>query len=78
MGLSAHIHGGETSLGAIDNIYEPDFVSFKISFTSTEFYKDRVVELIESDKNVINVGALSITDIKKFKPINKIFLKNIK
>jgi GDP/UDP-N,N'-diacetylbacillosamine 2-epimerase (hydrolysing) len=43
----------------------------KIHFTSTELYKLRVVELIESDKNIFDIGALSISNIEEFKPINK-------
>ncbi len=68
----AHIHGGETTLGAIDNIYRHQIsLASKIHFTSTELYKFRVAELIESDKNIFDVGALSISNIIEFKPINK-------
>ena len=68
----AHIHGGETSLGAIDNIYRHQIsLASKFHFTSTELYRDRVVELIESDKNVFDIGALSLSNIREYRPINK-------
>ena len=36
----AHIHGGETSLGAIDNIYRHQIsLASKFHFTSTEFIR---------------------------------------
>ena len=68
----AHIHGGETTLGAIDNIYRHQItLASKIHFTSTEAYKFRVAELFETNKNVFDVGALSISNIEEFKPIDK-------
>ena len=64
----AHIHGGETTLGAIDNAYRHSISLFsKIHFTTTEQYKNRVSELIENNKNIYNVGALSIDNLKKIK-----------
>jgi len=74
----AHIHGGETTLGAIDNIYRHQItLASKIHFTSTKAHGFRVAEIIKSNKNIYNVGALSLSDIKKFKPINRkeFFLK---
>tara|TARA_B100001059_G_C17810321_1_gene571865 strand:+ start:128 stop:1228 length:1101 start_codon:yes stop_codon:yes gene_type:complete len=68
----AHIHGGETTLGATDNIYRHQITLVsKIHFTSTKGYKFRVTELVESDKNVFDVGALSLSNIEEFTPINK-------
>lgn len=63
----AHIHGGETTLGAIDNIYRHQIsLASQLHFTSTEKFRERVIELIQSDKNVYNVGALSLSEIEKF------------
>tara|TARA_B110000902_G_C14213169_1_gene552124 strand:- start:43 stop:1143 length:1101 start_codon:yes stop_codon:yes gene_type:complete len=68
----AHIHGGETTLGATDNIYRHQITLVsKIHFTSTKGYAFRVAELVESDKNVFDVGALSLSNIEEFTPINK-------
>ncbi|CAM1339433.1 UDP-N-acetylglucosamine 2-epimerase [Tenacibaculum aestuarii] len=68
----AHIHGGETTLGAIDNIYRHQIsLASQLHFTSTEKFKERVTELIQSDKNVYNVGALSLSEIDQFIPLPK-------
>jgi GDP/UDP-N,N'-diacetylbacillosamine 2-epimerase (hydrolysing) len=60
----AHIHGGETTLGAFDDAFRHSITQMAtIHFTTTEHYKQRVVELKGSDKNVYNVGALSIDNL---------------
>lgn len=60
----AHIHGGETTLGAIDDAFRHSITQMATwHFTTTEEYKKRVVELKGSDKNVYNVGALSIDNL---------------
>jgi GDP/UDP-N,N'-diacetylbacillosamine 2-epimerase (hydrolysing) len=60
----AHIHGGETSLGAIDNIFRHSItLASKIHFVSTEKYKDRVCELLDSKENIFVTGALSLDNI---------------
>jgi GDP/UDP-N,N'-diacetylbacillosamine 2-epimerase (hydrolysing) len=76
----AHIHGGETTLGAIDNAYRNSITHMsKFHFTCCESYKQRVTELTGSSKNVFNVGALSIENIKKLKLLSKKeFFKNFK
>lgn len=64
----AHIHGGETTLGAIDNAFRHCITSMaQLHFTAAEPYKERVVEIVGSDKNVYNVGALSIDNIKQIR-----------
>lgn len=61
----AHLHGGETTLGAIDNVFRHSITLMShIHFTAAEIYKNRVAEIIGSNKNVFNVGALSIDNIK--------------
>lgn len=68
----SHIHGGETTLGATDNIYRHQItLASKSHFTSTSKFKSRVAELIESDCNIFNVGALSVSNIKDFVPLKK-------
>ncbi|QHT63433.1 UDP-N-acetylglucosamine 2-epimerase (hydrolyzing) [Paenibacillus lycopersici] len=64
----AHISGGEVSEGAYDE-YIRHAVS-KLSylhFTSTEAYRDRVIQLGESPRRVFNVGDLGIANIKRLK-----------
>ena len=74
----AHIHGGETTLGAIDNIYRHQItLASIIHFTSTEESLNKVNLLIGNPKFTFNVGSLSLNDIKKFKPAKKSdFLKS--
>ena len=68
----AHIHGGEKTLGATDNIYRHQItLASSIHFTATNAFKLRVEQLVESEENVFNVGALSLSEVKKFIPVNK-------
>ncbi len=60
----AHIHGGETTLGAIDNAYRHSIsLMSKYIFVSTDQYKKRAEQIIEKSENVFNVGALSIDNL---------------
>ncbi len=62
----AHIHGGETTLGAIDNAYRHSIsLMSKYVFVSTETYKKRAIEITEKPQNVFNVGALSVDNLKQ-------------
>ncbi|UKJ08229.1 UDP-N-acetylglucosamine 2-epimerase [Solitalea lacus] len=61
----AHLHGGETTLGAIDNKFRHCLSLFSvIHFTATADYAQRVKEIIGNDENVFNVGALSLDNLK--------------
>ncbi len=68
----AHIHAGETSLGAIDNTmrHSISLVS-KYFFVSTEGYKRKVTQLIGNQENIHNVGALSLDNIQDLKLLSK-------
>lgn len=60
----AHIHGGETTLGAIDNALRHSITHMSsLHFTATETYRERVIELTGSEKCVFNTGALSIDNL---------------
>jgi len=64
----AHLHGGETTTGAIDNVFRHAITCMsKIHFTCTDIYKQKVVEITGSETNVYNVGALSIEAIESLK-----------
>ncbi|HKJ46738.1 MAG TPA: UDP-N-acetylglucosamine 2-epimerase [Balneolales bacterium] len=64
----AHIHGGETTLGAIDNKFRHALTHMaKYHFVSTELYADRVKQLINDDRYIYNVGALSLDNIQDVK-----------
>ena len=64
----AHLHGGETTKGAFDDCFRHSISQMStIHFTATEKYKNRVIELKGDKKNVHNVGALSIDNLKSLK-----------
>lgn len=62
----AHLHGGETTLGAIDDKFRHAITSMSTyHFTSNEDHRQRVVDIIGSDKNVYDVGALALEFINE-------------
>jgi GDP/UDP-N,N'-diacetylbacillosamine 2-epimerase (hydrolysing) len=68
----AHLHGGETTLGAIDNIYRHQIsLASTLHFTATDIFTEKVSNLIDSSKNVFTTGSLSLNDIKSFIPLEK-------
>ena len=73
----AHIHGGETTLGAIDNVYRHQItLASQLHFVSTLDYKKKVEELSGSPENIYDVGALSLDNISDFQPIEKLSFLN--
>lgn len=76
----AHIHGGETTLGAIDNIYRHQIsLASNFHFVSSKNHMIRVKQIIGDKKNIYNVGSLSLNNIEKFKPVEKnLFFKKFK
>ena len=59
-----HIHGGETTTGAIDNIYRHQItLASRLHFAATGDYVKRIESLIGSAENVYHTGSLSIDDI---------------
>lgn len=64
----AHIHGGETSLGAIDNIFRHSItLASYLHFCSTYEYKKRIAELIQTEDNCLVTGALGLDNLEKMK-----------
>ncbi len=62
----AHLHAGETTLGAIDNIFRHSIsIISNYLFVSTKKYLDRSIQLKGNDINIFNVGALSIDHLKE-------------
>ena len=71
----AHIHGGETTQGAIDEAIRHSISKMSyLHFTSCESYRNRVIQLGEDPARVFNVGALGVENIKK---LNLMSLKDI-
>ena len=61
----AHIHAGETTLGAIDNVFRHSIsLMSKYLFVSTEKYEKRAIEINNDPELVYNVGALSIDNLE--------------
>jgi len=57
----AHIHGGETTEGAVDECYRHSITKMSVlHFTSCEAYRKRVLQLGEQPDKVFNVGALGV------------------
>jgi len=68
----AHIHGGETTLGAIDNIYRHQItLASSLHFTSSERHSQKIIKILDVNKNIYTVGALSLDEISNFQPIEK-------
>lgn len=64
----AHIHGGETTLGAIDNVFRHSItLASKYHFTSTLKAKQKVEKIIGETSNVFHVGSLGIECISSTK-----------
>jgi UDP-hydrolysing UDP-N-acetyl-D-glucosamine 2-epimerase len=60
----AHIHGGETTEGLIDEAIRHSITKMAhLHFTSTEEYRDRVIQLGEQPERVFNYGAPGIDNI---------------
>ena len=61
-----HLHGGETTLGATDNIYRHQItLASTYHFTAAAVFSERVSSILASDRNVHTVGSISLEDIDK-------------
>lgn len=68
----AHLHGGEKTLGAIDNIFRHAItLASKYHFVSCKEHGERVAELIESKENIFNIGALSLDNLNSLPLLSK-------
>lgn len=74
----AHIHGGETTEGAFDDIFRHSITSMsKLHFVTTENHAKRVEQIINKKENIFLVGApaldnfsnLKLLTVKEFKEI---------
>ncbi|OKY24698.1 MULTISPECIES: UDP-N-acetylglucosamine 2-epimerase [Thalassotalea] len=68
----AHIHGGELTEAAMDDAFRHAITKMAhLHFTSTEVYRQRVIQLGEQPENVLNVGAPGIDNIKQLPLLSK-------
>lgn len=68
----AHISGGDVTSGALDDSIRHSITKLSsIHFTTTETYKQRVIQLGEEPNKVFNVGNLCIDNFKKINKATK-------
>ena len=62
----AHLHGGETTEGAIDEAFRHAITKMShLHFTSTEEYRERVIQLGEDPRRVFNFGAAAMDNLSR-------------
>jgi GDP/UDP-N,N'-diacetylbacillosamine 2-epimerase (hydrolysing) len=62
----SHIHGGETTEGAVDEAFRHSITKMAhLHFASCKEYCKRIIQLGEDPLRVFNVGALGIENIRK-------------
>jgi len=68
----AHLHGGETSQGVIDEAIRHAVTKMShLHFTATDEYRRRVVQLGENPNRVFQVGALGVENIKQIELLDR-------
>lgn len=72
----AHLHGGETTEGAIDEAIRHSITKMShLHFVAAEDYRRRVVQLGESPDRVFLVGGLGIDNIKRLELLDRAALE---
>lgn len=68
----AHIHGGESTEGAMDELFRHAITKMShVHFPTTQIYANRIAQMGESQKNVFCCGAPGVDSIYKLKLLNK-------
>jgi UDP-hydrolysing UDP-N-acetyl-D-glucosamine 2-epimerase len=68
----AHIHGGESTEGAIDEAIRHSITKIAhIHFPATEEYRKRIVQLGENPNRIFLCGALGLDNIKRLKLLSR-------
>lgn len=68
----AHISGGDVTEGAYDDAIRHSITKMShLHFTSTEVYRNRVIQLGEEPSRVYNVGSTGIDNIKQLQLMDK-------
>lgn len=61
-----HLYGGEATLGALDELIRNAITKLSfLHFTSTDEYRNRVIQMGEEPSRVYNVGSLGVENIKE-------------
>lgn len=67
-----HIHGGETTKGAVDDAFRNAITHMSIvHFTCTDEYRQRVVQLTGNEMHVYNTGSLSLDYLRQTNLLTK-------
>lgn len=67
-----HLHGGETTLGAIDNIYRHNIsLASSLHFVSAKAFSDRLKQLLDNFTNVYHIGSLSLENLQNLHLLSK-------
>lgn len=62
----AHLHGGEITLGAVDNSIRHAITKMSsLHLASTEAYRQRIIQMGEHPERVINTGAIGVHNALK-------------
>lgn len=68
----AHFHGGETTLGSIDNIFRHQItLASSYHFSANEIFSNKIAELKGDSENIYTIGSLSLDGLNKFVPTDK-------
>ena len=72
----AHIHGGEETIGSLDNVIRHAITKMShIHFASTKEYRSRIIQMGENPKYVFDVGAIGLENVNQIKFMDKKFFK---
>ncbi len=72
----AHIHGGETSQGAIDEAVRHSLTKMAaVHFPATEAYRRRILQMGEQPRRVFNFGAPGLDAVHEFEPPSRFELE---
>ena len=67
-----HLHGGEKTLGAIDNKLRHSITQLSsYHFTSADVHERKVLEMIGSKENIFNIGPIIIDGLLNLKMLTK-------
>lgn len=67
-----HFHGGEKTLGAIDNVFRHAIShASSVHFVATEAYAARLKVMLDTTEHIYNVGAMSLQNLFKIDFLTK-------
>ncbi|MBF0202585.1 MAG: UDP-N-acetylglucosamine 2-epimerase (hydrolyzing) [Desulfamplus sp.] len=68
----AHIYGGESTVGAMDEAFRHSITKMAhLHFPCCDTYRQRIIQLGEAPDRVFDVGALGVENIKKIQLMTK-------